>query len=133
MTRRLTRQPGHVRRFRHLAWLAAALAATACGATPPQAPFRQAKALDSATSGIAFACGEAYQVTAFPGDHVKDLAPIRSAATRSAAKLARVDALNPDWIYQGQTIAEIVHDGTADLRACGLRDAADALKRRPRH
>jgi hypothetical protein len=133
MTPRLTRRARPVHEFRQLAWLAPLLAATACGATPPQAPFRQAKALDSATSGIAFACGEAYQVTAFPGDHVKDLEPVRSAATRSAAKLARVDALNPDWVYQGQTVAEIVHDGTADLGACGLEDAADVLKRRPRH
>jgi hypothetical protein len=111
----------------------AALAAAACGATPSQAPLAQAKRLDSATNGIAFACGEAYQVTAFAAHHAADLAPIRRVATRSAAKLASVYAINADWIYQGQTIAEIVHAGAADLRACGLSDAAAALERRGPH
>jgi hypothetical protein len=120
------------RRFARLGWLVPVLAATACGATPPQAPLAQAKRLDGATNGIAFACGEAYQVTAFAGSHAADLSPIRRVATRSAAKLAAVDAINADWIYQGQTIAEIVHAGAADLRACGLSDAAAALEHRGR-
>jgi hypothetical protein len=107
----------------------AAGALCACGALAPQAPFRQAQRLDSATGGIAFACGEAFQITAFPGDHKRDLAPVQALAIRRARRLAAVDARNPDWIYQGQTVAEIVVNGTADLRACGLRDAAGVLER----
>jgi hypothetical protein len=110
----------------------AAGALAACGPLPPQAPFRQAQRLDSATGGIAFACGEAFQITAFPGDHARDLAPVRALAVRRARRLAAVDARNPDWIYQGQTVAEIVANGVTDLRSCGLGDAARVLQRAAR-
>lgn len=98
-----------------------------CGPPPPQAPFSAAKKLDSATSGIANACGLTYQVTAFPGDHRADLQALEATATTSARKLAGVYGRNPAWIYQGETVAEIVHDGVSMLRTCGLRDAAGAL------
>jgi hypothetical protein len=104
-----------------------ALATTGCGPTPPQAPSAQAKKLDSATSDIATACGLSYQVTAFPGDHRGDLANLETSATSSARKLASVYRRNPAWIYQGESVARIVHDGTAMLLACGLHDAAGAL------
>ncbi len=110
--------------------LVAALSAVACGAAPPQAPLAQAKRLDSATKGIAFACGEAYQLTAFGGQDAAGLAPLSRAAVRSARKLARVRAVNANWIYQGQTIAEIAAAGAADLRACGLDGAAAPLEGR---
>ncbi len=104
-----------------------ALAIAGCGATPPQAPFRDAQKLDSATSGIATACGETYQVTAFPGDHRRDLETLEATATTAAKKLAGVYKRNPAWIYQGDTIAEIVTDGVSMLRECGLHGAAAAL------
>lgn len=98
-----------------------------CGATPPEAPFAQAKKLDAATSDISTACGLAYQVTAFPGDHRADLANLESSAKSSAHTLASVYHRNPAWIYQGDTVGKIVDDGVAMLRACGLHDAAAAL------
>jgi hypothetical protein len=98
-----------------------------CGPTPPQAPLGQAKKLDSATSGISTACGLSYQVTAFPGDHQSDLETLEANATTSARKLASVYTRNPAWIYQGETVGEILNDGVSMLRACGLRDAASAL------
>jgi hypothetical protein len=98
-----------------------------CGATPPQAPLPFAKKLDSATSGIATACGEAYQVTAFPGDHARDIATLEATAASSARKLALVDARNPHWIYQGQTVAEIADESVSYLESCGLGKAAAVL------
>ncbi len=110
-------------------WLAAALAAlAACGPTPPQAPLPFAKRLDSATSGISTACAEAYQVTAFPGNHARDIATLEATASSSARKLASVDARNPNWIYQGETVAEIVRQSVAYLEACGLADSAAVLR-----
>ncbi len=110
-----------------LAVLTVALILAGCGATPPQAPLPQAMKLDSATSGIATACGLTYQVTAFPGDHRADLETLEATATTSARKLASVYARDPAWIYQGETVGEILHDGVSLLRACGLHGAASAL------
>lgn len=107
--------------------LVLALAGAGCGPTPPQAPLAQAKKLDSATGDIANACGLTYQVTAFPGDHQAYLANLEASATSSARTLASVYKRNPAWIYQGETVSKIVHDGIAMLDACGLHDAASAL------
>jgi hypothetical protein len=116
---------------RRLALLAVALvlavAGAGCGPTPPQAPPAQAKKLDSATGDIAAACGLSYQVTAFSREDRADLATLEASATSSARKLASVYRRNPSWIYQGETVGKLVHDGVAMLRACGLRDAASAL------
>ena len=91
-----------------------ALAVAGCGATAPQAPFAQAKKLDSATGDISTDCGLSYQVTAFPGNHRADIASLEASATSSARKLASVYARNPAWIYQGDTVAPDRHDGVAD-------------------
>jgi hypothetical protein len=112
---------------RLLCAVAAALLIAGCGPPAPQAPRAQAKRLDSATSGISTSCGLSYQVTAFPGDHRADLETLEATATTSARKLASVYARDPAWIYQGETVGQIVHDGVSMLRACGLRDAANAL------
>jgi hypothetical protein len=105
------------------------LTGAGCGPTPPQAPYAQAKKLDAATSDISTACGLAYQVTAFPGDHRADLENLEASATASARKLASVYAGNPAWIYQGDTVGKIVDDGVAMLRTCGLDAAARVLRR----
>jgi len=107
--------------------LTTAAALAACGPTPPQAPFKYAKKLDSATSGISTDCGLAYQVTAFPGDHSKDLITLDSTAGTSVRKLAKVWKLDPDWIYQGETIRQIVGASLSDLDACGLHRARSEL------
>jgi hypothetical protein len=115
--------------IRALASLAVAvsLAGAGCGATPPQAPFAQAKKLDSATGDIAASCGLSYQVTAFGGDHRAALTNLEASATASARKLASVYARNPAWIYQGETVAQILADGVTMLRDCGLHQAARVL------
>jgi hypothetical protein len=108
---------------------AAALALAACGAPPPQAPPKQAMKLSVATSGISTACGLAYQATAFPGtgNQAADLETLEASASSSATKLASVYRGNPAWIYQGDTVSEIVGDAVAMLRACGLGRAAGML------
>jgi hypothetical protein len=105
----------------------AGLALCGCGPTPPQAPLGQAKRLDTATGGISAACGLAYQVTAFPGDHRRDLATLEATATSYGRQLAGVYRRNPAWIYQGKSVREIVEDSGSMLRACGLHRAAAAL------
>jgi hypothetical protein len=110
----------------------ALVAIAACGATPPQAPLPDAKKLDASTSDISTACGEAAQVTAFPGYRPSELTGIEGAAQRSARKLASVYRRNPDWIYQGETVGEIVVDAKRMLGSCGLRPALETLKQATR-
>jgi hypothetical protein len=109
-----------------------AMLAAACGPTPPQAPLPYAKKLDTSTSDISTACGEAAQVTEFEGRHSPHLAGIEGAAERSARKLASVYRRNQDWIYQGETVGEIVVDARRLLESCGLRPAVDTLRRATR-
>lgn len=111
-----------------LAALAATVALTACGPTPPQAPAHEAKKLDASTSDISTECGLAYQVTAFPGDHHKELANLEANAFVSVHSLASVYHRNPAWIYQGETVGQVVVDAVTMLKACGLGHAASALE-----
>jgi hypothetical protein len=109
-----------------------AVAIGACGATPPQAPLHYAQRLDVATSGISTACGEAYEVDAFPGDHSRALRPLERSAEASARKLAGVARRNGGWIYQGETVRQIVGAAESMLGACRLRAARALLERRTR-
>jgi hypothetical protein len=112
-----------------LAALVAVVVLVGCGPTPPQAPFHEAKKLDASTGDISTECGLAYQVTAFPGDHHKELANLDSKATQSVRSLASVYHGNPAWIYQGETVRQIVTDAMTMLSACGLTQAERALRR----
>jgi hypothetical protein len=103
---------------------------TACGPTPPQAPLEQAKKLDSSTSGISTACGLSSQVTAFPPPDQAALISLDVTASHDARKLASVFARNPNWIYQGQTVRQIVRDSLTALEACGLKGAESTLRAR---
>lgn len=107
----------------------AALAVAGCGALPPQAPLAYAKKLDSATGGISTACGSAYQVTAFPGNHTSDLDGLEASAITDVRKLETVFQRNREWVYQGDTVAEISSDAVNMLESCGLHRAATRLKR----
>ena len=98
-----------------------------CGPLPPQAPSGIAARIGSATGDISTLCGDAYQVQAFGGQHASQLSGLDAIATASAHNLAGVERIDPRWIYQGQTVAEIVHNSIAYLRACHLRRSADAL------
>jgi hypothetical protein len=117
---------------RALAVPLAILAVAACGPTPPQAPLPYAKKLDPSTSDISTACGEAAQVMEFEGKNSGHLAGIEGAATRSARKLSSVYRRNPEWIYQGETVGEIVVDAKRMLASCGLRSALETLRRETR-
>lgn len=108
-----------------LSALTAALAA--CGATPPQAPLPYARKLDSATSAISTACGEADQVAAFAGPHRAELITLEVTASSSVRKLVLVYRRDPGWIYQGETARQIVHDSASMLAACGLGRARASL------
>ena len=120
-----------VRRALAPALIVAALAG--CGATPPQPPLHQTKKLGASTGDISTECGLAYIVTAFPGAHHVELLKLEASAMRSAHSLASVYAGNPAWIYQGETVGQIVVDAVAMLRACGLSHAASALERATAH
>jgi hypothetical protein len=114
-----------------------AVAIAACGATPPQPPLKETQKLSVATGAISTACGLAYQVTAFPGPHKKDLETLEATASSSAKKLASVYARNQDWIYDSETVHDIVRDALSMLDTCGLTKAqtvlAHATYARPRH
>ncbi|HET6864934.1 MAG TPA: hypothetical protein VFH80_03385 [Solirubrobacteraceae bacterium] len=114
---------------RTIAAVAATLALAGCGATPPQAPPSQAKKLDASTSDLSTECGLAYQVTAFPGAHRKQLASLERQAMASGRSLASVYRRNPDWIYQGETVHDVVRDALSMLHACGLTGAERTLLR----
>lgn len=89
--------------------------------------------LSVATSGISTACGLAYQLTAFPGDdHRSGLETLEATASSSAEKLASVYRRNPAWIYQGETVHDIVRDALSMLDACGLPGAKSTLLRATR-
>jgi hypothetical protein len=104
-----------------------AVALCGCGATPPQAPLADAKRLDASTGTISTACGESYQLSSFAGGDRQDLQTLEATATAAARKLASVYARNPAWIYQGETVSQIVRDSTSMLRSCRLQGAAGAL------
>ena len=105
-----------------------ALLLAACGATPPQPPSKQAMKLSVATSGISTTCGLTYQATAFPGNHKPELASLEKKVSSNVEKLASVYARNPAWVYQGETVGQIVNDATAMLNTCGLNHAAKMLE-----
>jgi predicted small lipoprotein YifL len=109
-----------------IALLAATVAG--CGPTPPQAPKPEAKRLDKSLGDISSACGEAYQVTAFPGNHHSDLVTLEVTATSAAREFASVYARNPDWIYQSARLRKIASDAVSTLQACGLGGAAHTLR-----
>jgi hypothetical protein len=117
-----------MRRPASLLPLLLAAATAACGPTPPQAPLPEAKKLDSSTSGISTACGLSSQVTAIPPVDHAALTTLDVTAGNDARKLASVYARNPNWIYQGQTVRQIVRESLTMLDACGLHGAALTLR-----
>jgi hypothetical protein len=109
-----------------------AFAAAGCGPLQPQAPLPEAKTLNDATSAISTACGEAYQLTAFPGAPRSLLETLEATASSSVKQLAGVYHRNPSWVYQGETIGQIVSDADGMLGSCGLTHAQSTLRRATR-
>ena len=106
----------------------ALLALCGCGATSPQAPLAQAKKLDSALGGISTACGLSYQTTDFARPGSANLSSLQKTASAHARKLASVYARDPGWIYQGQTVKNIVDESISMLGSCGLPQAQKVLR-----
>lgn len=105
----------------------ASLAVCGCGATPPQAPAGQASIIADALTTIAASCGEAYRLQAFTAH--PDLSSLEAMAGTSAGKLARISSRHPEWIYQGNTLAQIDTLSIRYLGACSLSAAARPLQR----
>jgi hypothetical protein len=108
---------------------ALAAASAGCGPPPPQAPVGQAEKVASALSGIAAACGESYQQHAFAPRRPLSASLVASATMR-ARELADVARRNRAWIYQGETLGELVVASSSHLKECGLSAAASPLASR---
>jgi hypothetical protein len=107
--------------------LAAALLGSGCGAPPPQAPVAQAQRVASALSGIAAACGQAYQQDAF-APRARDHPALERAASMRVRELAEVVRENPHWIYNGESLQDIVKSSIGYLSECRLARAAALLR-----
>jgi hypothetical protein len=109
---------------------AIALGVGGCGAPPPQAPPSQANRLSDALSSIAQDCGEAYQQRAFAA--TSDLSSLEADAISRGRELAGVFHANRAWVYQGDTVLQIVALSVGYLRECHLDRAAGDLVRATR-
>jgi hypothetical protein len=98
-----------------------------CGPTPPQAPGPQAHQLNETLSAVSLACGHAYEVRAFSKD-ARELAPLERQAQAQIPTLLRIYRQNPNWIFQGKTVSELVQMSVAYLDECGLHTAARRLR-----
>lgn len=106
--------------------LVAAAALAGCGPTQPQAPTSEAHKLDSALGGISYTCGEADQIAAF-GDDANGVAALDRTASFYVDRLVSVYRRNQAWIYQGETVRQLVKDAASTLESCGLHGAARRL------
>jgi hypothetical protein len=96
-----------------------AVLGTGCGAQEPQPPAVQANRIASALTGITEACAEHQQELTLPRFGSPSRGPLEAAHMR-AVELARVFTENPDWVYQGQTLREVVAGTISYLRECHL-------------
>jgi hypothetical protein len=109
-------------------WLIAVVVlAAGCGPTPPQAPGPQAHRLNKALSTISSACGHAAEIQTFTND-ARDMTITEHQAESKIPDLVRVYRQNPDWIFQGKTVAELVEMSVTFLHECGLHQAARRLR-----
>jgi hypothetical protein len=106
---------------------ALALCGVGCSEPGTQPPASAAAKLGVATSRISVACGYADELMAFGGKHAPGLGVIESIATSGAAKLAGVYRRNQTWIFQGESVAGIVHDSISLLGGCDLPGARQVL------
>jgi hypothetical protein len=113
---------------RGLTALAVAAAALAgCGATPPQAPGPEAHQLNLSLSTISGACGHAAEIQAFENG-ARDMKATEHQAEAALPPLARIYKRNPDWVFQGKHVSELVQMSTSYLDECGLHAAAKRLR-----
>ena len=107
---------------------AAAALLAGCGATPPQAPGPQAHQLNEALSAFSGACGDAAQIQAFANDP-RDMAAVEHQAQKQVPVLAKIYKQNPNWIFQGKSVADLVSTSSTFLDECGLHAAASQLRK----
>lgn len=108
--------------------IALALVALAgCGATPPQAPGPQAHQLNESLSAISGACGHAAEIQAFSND-ARDMAITEHQAESNVPTLAKIYKQNPDWVFQGKSVSQLVVMTETYLDECGLHGAALRLR-----
>ena len=106
--------------------LAAMLALGGCGPTPPQAPGPQAHRLNKALSTFSTACGHATEIQEFSND-ARALTITERQAEEQIPVLLRIYRQNPDWIFQGKSVAQLVDMSVTFLGECGLHHAARRL------
>jgi len=114
---------------RHLIAVALALACAlaGCGPTPPQAPGPQAHELNQALSTFSTACGHAAEVQAF-SNSARLMDGLERLAGGKVATLTRIYHENPDWIFQGKTVRQLVQMSVSFLTECGLHRTAARLR-----
>jgi hypothetical protein len=108
-------------------WLiAVALVAAGCGPTPPQAPGPEAYRLNKALSSLSTACGHAYEIRTFTKSP-RALAAAERQAEKQIPVLAETYSRDPNWVFQGKTVAQLVQMSRTYLDQCGLDRAARRL------
>ena len=112
---------------RRLIAVAGALLLAGCGATPPQAPGPEAHRLNKALSTFSSACGHAAEIQEFSND-ARAMTITEHQAQTQIPPVARVFGQNPDWIFQGKTVAELVDMSVSFLDECGLHQSARRLR-----
>jgi hypothetical protein len=113
----------------------ALMLAAGCGPTPPQAPGPQAHQLNESLSAMSTACGHAAEIQEFSNDR-RDLTIAEHQAQKQIPVLVKVYEQNPDWIFQGKSVEELVQMSHELLDECGLHAAARKLRQqasRARH
>ena len=109
--------------------IAVALAALAgCGPTPPQAPGPEAHRLNKALSTFSSACGHAAEIQEFTND-ARAMTITEHQAQKQIGPLIDIYRRNPDWIFQGKSVAELVQMSSKFLDECGLHVAARRLRK----
>ncbi|MEA2483547.1 MAG: hypothetical protein QOC55_1494 [Thermoleophilaceae bacterium] len=105
----------------------AAVALAGCGPTPPQAPGPEAHQLNLSLSAISGACGHAAEIQAFENG-ARDMKVTERQAEGALPPLARIYKRNPDWVFQGKHVSQLVQMSSSYLDECGLHVAAKRLR-----
>ena len=113
------------RRLTATALATAALAG--CGPTPPQAPGPEAHQLNLSLSTISGACGHAAEIQTFENG-ARDMKITEHQAQSALPALARIYKRNPDWVFQGKHVSQLVQMSSSYLDECGLHVAARRLR-----
>jgi outer membrane murein-binding lipoprotein Lpp len=115
--------------MRRVALILATCLLAGCSVSGPQAPLHYAKHINTVTGDISTACGELTQMTAFPPPPPRAVRTIQADAASAVRELAAIDRGHPEWRFDGVDMRTIVNQARTMLRSCGLKSAAEQLKR----